>query len=161
TDFQMDAGAPAGELQMLQYTMATWAGFSGSPILLPSGRVAAIHNMARTIKNQNGETRSIAHGVRIDCLLELLVHPGLTAKVPFAVDKSKVGLDKGLKPAPRGEKARADFAKACELVEEAYYQTYVLRAHDKAVAMCEEALNLAPSYAKAYNRRGIALTNFY
>src|SRR5207253_1677651 len=74
TDFRFSTSAPEPEQQFLQYTMATWGGFSGSPVYLPNGHVVALHNMARYVPGRGGEVKSIPHGVRVDCLWELLVH---------------------------------------------------------------------------------------
>jgi tetratricopeptide (TPR) repeat protein len=138
------------ERQQLQYTMATWGGFSGSPVFLPSGRVIAIHNMARTIKNeQTGEIRSIAHGVRIDCLWELLVHHGLQDKVAAKIDESKLDVKRWLQPDERDEV----FAQVKRLTVEA--STFELKNDpEAAIVKINEAIKLAPDFADLYVRRG-------
>jgi tetratricopeptide (TPR) repeat protein len=158
TDFLLNPSVPAHELQFVQYSMSTWGGFSGSPVFLPNGHVAAVHNMARTEKH--GEVvKAIPHGIRADCVLELLVHHGLDDKVSFTIDKSRVRIDRWLKHDARSEKARADLAKAVTLVADAEYLVYVKQDYLKGVAKCEEALKLAPNYAWAYSVRGGAFTN--
>jgi hypothetical protein len=52
TDFFNDAGAASRDRQHLQHTMQSWGGFSGSPIFLANGRVAALHNAGATIQNE-------------------------------------------------------------------------------------------------------------
>ncbi|MCE9532246.1 MAG: trypsin-like peptidase domain-containing protein [Planctomycetes bacterium] len=161
TDFEMNPGVPDAELQFLQYTMAGWGGFSGSPVFLPNGHVAGVHNMARVEKNkQSGEIRHIPHGVRVDCVVEVLVHHGLDDKVPFKIDKSKVAVERWIKPDARTEKARAEFAKAMALVNEASYLIFVKQDFIKGEEKCIEAIKLAPNYASAFNMRGCAINSF-
>jgi len=112
TDFSQSPSAPPGELQFVQYTMATWGGFSGSPVFLPNGRVVAIHNMASTIPNKKtGEVRAIPHGIRVDSLWELLVYHKLDDKIAAKIDPRQVLLERWLKPDEKSEKIRQDYAK--------------------------------------------------
>jgi len=141
------------ERQQLQYTMATWGGFSGSPLFLPSGRVIAIHNMARSIKNeQTGEIRSIAHGVRIDCLWELLVHHGLQDQVGLKIDESKLDVKRWLKPDERDD----FFARVKRLTVESDNLSEIELDHEGAIVKINEAIKLAPDFADLYVRRGAA-----
>lgn len=163
TDFNLRASSNPGELQFLQYTMSTWNGFSGSPVILPSGRVAAVHNMARYAskewENDAREVRSIPHGVRVDCVLEMLVHHKLEDQVPFPVDKSKLNVQRWIEPDARTEKARADYAKAEALVAEAsnlLSQQKFLEIEEK----CNEALKIVPDFGYAYLYRAYATSNF-
>jgi tetratricopeptide (TPR) repeat protein len=160
TDFQNSPGAPAEELQFVQYTMATWGGFSGSPVFLPSGRVGAVHNMARTVKGQNGVVKSLPHGIRADCVLEMLVHHGLDDKMPFKIDKTKVALDRWTKADPKSEKARADYSRAVTLANEGEYLVFVTEDYDKGIEKCNEVMKLVPNYARAYSIRSNAYNNF-
>jgi tetratricopeptide (TPR) repeat protein len=160
TNFQMNPSVPPHELLFVQYTMATWGGFSGSPIFLPNGHVVAVHNMGRT--ERNGEVvRSIPHGIRADCVIELLVHHNLTDKMPFAIDKFKVRLDRWIKPDARTEKALADFARAQWLVEEAHSLVFAKEEHEKGWKKCTEAIDLVPNYAHAYRIRSAAFSYYY
>src|SRR5690606_1985992 len=59
TDFQLGTGAAPEDQLFVQYTMSTWGGFSGSPIFLPDGRVAAVHNMSRAKEDRVKEMRLI------------------------------------------------------------------------------------------------------
>lgn len=161
TDFELNVGGPEAEKQFVQYTMSTWGGFSGSPIFLPSGRVAAVHNMARkTDESPQGEVKTIPHGIRADCVLELLVHHKLDDKVPFPIDKSKISLDRWLKPDQRSEQAREGFAKAILLASEAEYLARFKKDYETAEKKCNEAIKLAPSYARGYYVRCLTLHNF-
>ena len=160
TDFQNSPSAPENELQFVQYTMATWGGFSGSPVFLPSGRVGAVHNMARTVKGQGGVVKSIPHGIRVDCVLELLVHHGLESKMPFSIDKSKVLLDRWTKADEKGDKARAAYAKAVELADKANYLVFVTEDYAKGVDACNEVIKLLPNYARVYAIRSNAYNNY-
>jgi hypothetical protein len=159
-DFHLDPGAPFEELQNVQYTMTTWGGFSGSPVFLPNGRVCAIHNMGRKVKS--GEVvQSMPHGIRVDCLLELLVHHKLEDRVPFAVEKKLVNVERWLQPDPRGDKVRADYAKARQLVKEAYNLIFIKEDYKLGVEKCDEAIALAPQMAIAHNRRAMGFFNYH
>jgi tetratricopeptide (TPR) repeat protein len=166
TDFNLRATAAAADLQFLQYTMSTWGGFSGSPVILPSGRVAAVHNMARSVaRNPDAKDESrkevsrFAHGVRVDCVLEMLAHHGLEDKVPFAVDKTKLDIKKWTDPDERSERARADYAKAEALADEAFGRVGEAKFQE-AEELCNESLKLAPTCADAYLCRAYALNGF-
>jgi V8-like Glu-specific endopeptidase/tetratricopeptide (TPR) repeat protein len=160
TDFEMGATAPVAEKQYLQYTIPTWGGFSGSPVFLPNGHVAAVHNMGRTEKTKAGVVQSFAHGVRADCVLEMLVHHGLEEMVPFKIDKAKVLAERWVKPDARTEKARADFAGAIALADEADYLVFIKQEYVNGIKKCDEVLKLDPNNALAYSIRGCAYGNF-
>jgi tetratricopeptide (TPR) repeat protein len=160
TDFQMNASVPAAELQFLQYTMATWPGFSGSPVFLPSGRVAAVHNMATPEEGRYKQVITIPHGIRVDCVLEMLVHHGLEGKVPFQIDKSKVAVDRWTKTDERSDKARADYAQAAAMVAEAEKLTRFKKQFQEAEKLCNEAMQLTKNYARAYYVRALTRVNF-
>lgn len=155
TDFRLNPSSPPEELQFVQHSAPTWGGFSGSPIFLASGRVAAIHNMSRTVKRAKGddvEVKSIPHGIRADCLLELLVHAGLDDKVPFAIDKSKVNVARWTNPDAHSEKIRTDYAEATKMMHQALAMN---RAKDRAGAIrkLSEAIQLVPTHALAISWR--------
>ena len=68
------AEGPAGR-KMVQYTIQNFGGYSGSPIYLADGRVVAVNNMVRAAKIKELDiTKSIAHGIRADAVLEVLAH---------------------------------------------------------------------------------------
>lgn len=149
SNFNLDPDVPQAELLQLQYTMAGWGGYSGSPVFLSNGHVVAAHNMSRTEKRDNGATKTIAHGVRSDLVLDILVHHGLTDKVPFAIDKTQVDVERWTRPDEKSEKIRANVAQASRLVTEASRLSHQERFAE-AGAKCNEAIKLVPSYMRAY-----------
>jgi tetratricopeptide (TPR) repeat protein len=161
TDFRLSASAPADELQFVQYTMATWPGFSGSPVFLPSGHVVATHNMARSVKGRNGEVRSLPHGIRVDSLWELLAFHGLTDKVGARLEVGSLRVDRWRRPDARDEKIRSDVARAAALIADALRLMDVDEHHKEAVARCNEAIGLVPSYARAYHARMAAFSSYF
>jgi tetratricopeptide (TPR) repeat protein len=160
TDFRQSPSAPPGELQFVQYTMATWGGFSGSPVFLPNGRVVAIHNMASTIPNKKtGEVRAIPHGIRVDSLWELLVYHKLDDKIAAKIDPRQVLLERWLKPDEKSEKIRQDYAQAVALVSDASHLVFVKQDYGLGVDKCTEAIKLMPNYARAYFIRANGFVN--
>lgn len=157
TDFQLSPDAPDNERQFVQYTMSTFAGFSGSPVVLTNGHVIATHNMARTVEGQSGAAKTIPHGIRVDCLWELLAHHGLDAKVPLPVDKSTLDIGRWLKDDPD----ELNFRKAVVLVDEAAHLIYQKQDFAAGAAKCKEANALAPNYARAYLVRAHASINYW
>jgi hypothetical protein len=73
--------------------MTSWFGFSGSPIFANSGRVMAINNSGRALQ-RHGLNLTLAYGVRIDCLWELLEWHGLTDKVASPLPRSELRLSR-------------------------------------------------------------------
>jgi tetratricopeptide (TPR) repeat protein len=161
TDFEMGTSAPYAELQFVQYTMATWPGFSGSPVFLPNGHVAAVHNMASPEEGRYKQIITIPHGIRADCVLEMLVHHGLEGMVPFEIDRSKVLVERWTKPDPRSMKAREDYVTASILVDEAEDLIYNKSKYSAGTEKCNEATKLLPSFARAYYVRSMACNNYY
>ena len=155
TDFH---NGTKSQRQKLQYTMATWGGFSGSPLFLPNGHVVGVHNMARTVKSkQSGVIRSIPHGVRIDCLWELLVHHRLHEKVPIKIDETKLKIKRWLEPDLRDKLA----AHVKQLVYEADRLIILEEKYAEGVKKCSEAIKLVPDYAPAYFARAVGYRNYY
>ena len=77
TDFGNDPNSEWPNNQLVGYTVlgnavATGSGFSGSPIYLESGAVVAINQSHEKPESAN----TLAYGIRIDCLYELLQHHG-------------------------------------------------------------------------------------
>jgi|WetSurMetagenome_2_1015567.scaffolds.fasta_scaffold38119_1 hypothetical protein len=161
TDFRLSPSAPAGELQFVQYTMATWPGFSGSPVFLANGRVAAVHNMANPVKGRSGEIRTIPHGIRVDSLWELLVYHKLEDKIASKINPGQVLLDRWLKPDEQSEKIRQDYARAVTLVSEASNLILVQEKYDLGIDKCTESINLMPYYARAYLVRAKGFMNYW
>lgn len=146
--------------QLLQYSMQTWPGFSGSPVLLSNGHVVGLNHMGRLAeKNYNGiekgqkliEVKSIAHGVRIDCLWELLVYHGLNKKVALPVDPSKLDIARWLKDDPYEARTR----RVMQMVEDALRKRKA-GEYEKAIALCDEGIKAFPEYAKSYLERTIS-----
>ncbi len=73
SDFTRNATADMRDRQFLSHDMASWGGFSGSPIFLANGHVIGLHNSGGTVRKGNDSIR-LAYGIRIDCLWELLAH---------------------------------------------------------------------------------------
>jgi tetratricopeptide (TPR) repeat protein len=161
TDFEMGTSAPHAELQFVQYTMSTWPGFSGSPVFLPNGRVAAVHNMATPEEGRYKQIITIPHGIRSDCVLEMLVHHGLDGMVPFPFDKSKVQVERWTKVDARSAKAREDYVTASILVDEAEDLIYNKSKYSAGTEKCNEALKVLPSLARAHYVRSVACNSYY
>lgn len=161
TDFALSPSAPEEEQQFVQYTMATWGGFSGSPVFLPNGHVAAIHNMARYHKGSAGDVKSIPHGIRADSLWELIVFHKLDGKLTLPVEKDKIRVDRWLKPDERTEKIRRALAEVDRLVTEARQLILFEQDHAAGVKKCDEAIEIMPNYARAYRYRALGFVNYY
>lgn len=155
TDFNLNGGGPASKRQFVQYTLATWSGFSGSPVFLANGRVVAIHNMARYDQGAGGDIKSIAHGIRVDCLWELLVHHKLDDKVSIPVERSSLDIARWLKPDETAEKFRRAIvlaAKADQLIAQKKYS--------EGIRLANEATELAPSFPEPYFIRSTGYINY-
>lgn len=161
TDFSLSLTAPEEERQFVQYTMSTWGGFSGSPVFLPTGHVAAVHNMARYNKGQAGDVKSIPHGIRIDSLWELLVFHKLDDKLTLPVDREKVRVDRWLKPDERTEKLRQALAEVEQLIQDARQLINFEQDYLTGVKKCNQALEIMPTYAPAYRYRALGFVNYY
>ncbi len=154
TDFFNDVDAPDNQLQFIQHSMANWFGFSGSPIFMKNGHVVALNNSGTTQKRGDLIT-SLAFGVRVDCLWEVLKARGLLSQVAVHVDPNSIDVDRFSKPDPTEEKLN----KAKRLVAEA---KIALMREDlmNAVHKCNEALDVMPNLTTAYDTRCNAY-NFY
>jgi len=160
TDFSLAPDAVPEELLFVQYTMSTWPGYSGSPVFLPSGHVAAVHNMGRK-EQSRGVLQSIPHGIRVDALLDMIVFHGLEDKMPFTIDKSRANVERWTKADEKTAQARATYAKAVALAEEAYQLVYVDEQYTAGVNKCNEAMKLVPNLPAAYRRRGGGFANYW
>jgi tetratricopeptide (TPR) repeat protein len=155
TDFFNDANADSRDRQHLQHTMQSWGGFSGSPIFLVNGRVAALHNAGATIQSNEGRAASLQFGVRIDCLWELLAHHKLTEQlaVPVPIDDLRLGRFDGEDP------RLMELRKVKDLLAEAD----ILRAEHKfaeAGELYNEAIKRMPNYAPAHEKKGFNHTDY-
>lgn len=154
TDFMNDVNAPSNELQFMQHSMANWFGFSGSPIFLKNGHVIALNNCGTTKKKGNLIT-SLAWGVRVDCLWELLKQHGLWSQVAISADPSTVDVERFSQPDP----TEAAFNQARRLVAQARID--LMRKDElEAVRKCNEASRIMPHLTAIYDARCIAY-NFY
>jgi tetratricopeptide (TPR) repeat protein len=152
TNFESGVDGPDAEQQFVQYSLKTAGGFSGSPVFLPNGHVVAIHNSGRPLHDPSAVVNAIGHGVRVDCLWELIVHHGLEGEVPFAIDKDKLNVGRWLGADERTERVR----QAVQLVQEAEQLVYSERQHAAGFAKCTEALQLVRGFGDAYRVRGDA-----
>lgn len=154
TDFNLNASVSPEEAKRVQHTMSSWGGFSGSPIIIPNGHVVALHNMSRKV-SRGSETRSIPHGVRVDCLWELICYHKLDELVPIPVSRSQFDLGRFDKPRPQDEQ----YHKAIERVNAAWL-LILNREHSEAVEVASEAIELAPGFATAYRARAMAYMQY-
>ncbi len=145
SDFQYEGGVRAELAQMLQYTMQSFGGFSGSPVFMPSGEVIGLHNSARSID----KSRVVAHGIRIDALWELLVHCNLDDRVAVPMDKDKLLIKRWLETDPNMEK----FNALTKLMNEADTLIYNKEEFAAGIEKCNEAVKLYGKYAPAYRTR--------
>lgn len=147
TDFYNKADVPTQDCQFLQHTMANWFGFSGSPIFLSNGHVAALNNSGSSVK-KGGLVTSLAYGVRVDCLWELLAHHDLTEHVAVPVPKSELRLDRFQGEDPQLQKltkARDLVLRARSLIKEKQWKP--------AGDVLDDATRLMPGYAWIYDTR--------
>ena len=153
TDFHGKSVATE-RMQFVQHTAAGWGGFSGSPIFLTNGHVVALHNMRRTAEDRSAIAH-ISHGVRIDCLWELLVYHKLDNLLPLQVDKTKLDVARFSKPDPELEK----FQRVVILVQEAD-DLNTEGKYAEAAEKCTAAMNLSPDYPLIYAVRMESHTNY-
>jgi hypothetical protein len=144
TDFILNAVADPADLQLLQHTAASWNGFSGSPLILPNGHVAGIHNSRQRALESK---RQSAYGIRIDCLWELLRFHGLDNFVAISADGYSIRLDRHLKVFPGLE----NVVQAFDLIGENLSENNPV----KAIERCDRALKLAPQVGMIYGNRSI------
>jgi tetratricopeptide (TPR) repeat protein len=156
TNFRLSVNVPEEELQFVQTTLANWFGFSGSPLYLANGHVVAVNNSSRSAEKKGLKTQ-ISHAVRVDCLWELLVHHGLDGKVPVPVTKSRLRIDRWLKPEAAGD----HFRRAVKLVDEAASLINYQQKFRAGVDKCDEAILLFPEYPLSYQVRAAGLNNCY
>ena len=154
TDFANSIDVPANELQFIQHSMASWPGFSGSPIFLPSGHVVAIHNSGRSL-DQNGSRTSMAFGIRVDCLWEALKQHNLLDKVAIKVDPNTIDIMRFAQADPALE-ALNEVRRMISLARIDLMRKKPLAAAEK----CTEVIEALPDYAEAYDVRCIAY-NFH
>jgi tetratricopeptide (TPR) repeat protein len=151
--FDRDVSADSKNNQMVEYTMGTWGGFSGSPVFLENGHVVAINNSHQTFHSGDMSTTQ-AYGIRIDCLWELLQHyPGLAQLVPTAASVDKEQMQRDVDQAPKPDQKAWD---AIQLLNTARNKT---PAQQKDI--CTQAIEKSPKLAYAYGKRGVAYRDIY
>jgi tetratricopeptide (TPR) repeat protein len=153
--FSGDENCPSNERQMVQHDMGTWFGSSGSPIFLSNGHVVAIDTYLAVVASKNNATTNLDFGVRVDCLWELLFYHHLADQVTFAADRTSLSMRRYETPDPK----ETDLHSAIQLVHRCdrllLDGQYVLAAE-----YCNQAIQLAPAYAKAYQMRSEVLNEF-
>ena len=144
SDFLNSADADPRDRQFLRHTMGSWGGFSGSPIFLAGGRVAAIHNAAGS--RQSGSVIALlSYGIRIDCLWELLAYHALTDKITVPLPTADLRLARF-----EVEDAKLNaFDEAKDLVERGKILMQE-GSHSAAGELFNEAIGKTPNYADAY-----------
>ena len=144
SDFANNAKAPIEDRQFIRHTMGSWGGFSGSPIFLANGRVAAIHNAAGS--RQSGSVVALlSYGIRIDGLWELLTYHRLATKVAVPIPLTRTRLSRFLGDDPK-------------LIELQQALTLLLRANDlnyvgkngEAGELYNQIIRRAPTFATAH-----------
>ncbi len=97
SDFDNDVNVPDDRLQFVQHSMASFPGFSGSPIFLANGHVIALNNSGGTVKH-GSVTAQLSFGVRVDCLWECIKQNQLWNQVAISGDPSIVDVDRFAAP---------------------------------------------------------------
>lgn len=155
TDFQLGVSGPPAQRQFVQYSMSTWGGFSGSPVMLSTGKVVAVHNSGRAVK-EGDYAKNINRGIRIDCVWEMLAHHGLADKVRIPVEPSSLNLSRWAHDEPHDIALR----KAIELTNEADRLIFIEQDFAAGSAKCGEAIELAPKYTLPYRYRSTSSGNY-
>lgn len=140
------AATPA-QAQLLQHTAQGWGGFSGSPLFLPNGHVIGLHHASRSAEEGPYRIR-LSHGVRIDCLWELLVYHDLDGQLPQKIDRSSIDLTRFSQPDPNLPKLEKVVQLLTEIAKLATRREYA-----EASTRCNEILRLIPDFPFAYGLR--------
>lgn len=144
TGYNGEAGATPARQQLVHLSVPLLPGFSGSPVILSDGRVAAVANP------RAGGAGQLGSGVRTDALWELIRFADLQGRIPGAPERIQIVTPP--QPDPRVEALR----RAMRLVDEAAD----FRHHhefEEATEHLEEAIELLPDYWKAYWMRGVSI----
>ena len=152
TDYTMSSNGPDGFKQFVQHSLANFGGFSGSPIFTKSGHVVVINNSGR-VEEDRGMRQNLSFGIRIDALWELIAYHKLDDKVSLPVTKASLQLERFEMPSELTEK----FEKAILLVDDCDEHDWSTAAGiEKAIHDLDRAIELAPGYPAAYERRAVA-----
>jgi tetratricopeptide (TPR) repeat protein len=144
SDFSNNAKAPIEDRQFIRHTMGSWGGFSGSPIFLANGRVAAIHNAAGS-RQSGGVVALLSYGIRIDCLWELLTNHRLGAKVPVPIPLTRTRLSRFLGEDPK----LREHLEVLKLLERAHNLNAAGRISE-AGELYNQVIRRAPTLARAH-----------
>lgn len=157
TDFNLEDPGREEAAQLLQYTMETYGGFSGSPIFLASGEVVGLNNMARRVQLPGQPERTLAHGIRADSLWELLAFHKLEERVTVPVPSSQLLLARWSQPDPAWDL----FRRLKKILNEAQYLIHTKLDFAGGIAKCDQAVKLYPRFAEAYDARSSGFNNWY
>ncbi|MBM3999558.1 MAG: PDZ domain-containing protein [Planctomycetes bacterium] len=144
TDFQMRGASSEDRRQYLQHTALGLNGASGSPLFLANGRVAGIHNSYRTQRTSQ-YLAQLSHGIRIDCLWELILYHKLDNLFPVPVSRDSVNLARFDAPDEEIEKYRKIWALLVEAD-----RLMLDRKFAEAAQVCKQAIASAPEYPYGY-----------
>jgi tetratricopeptide (TPR) repeat protein len=150
TDFARKAAAPE-RCQLLQYSVPTAGGCGGAPVYVRNGAVVGINNAQRRV-----DDRLVAQGIRIDSLWELLVHNDLTGKVPIPVAADRLDLKRWAGPDPAWDL----YVRVWKLEDQATHLWFDRMRFRDAIDKCDEALTLYNQYARAYQTRAKAYSQW-
>lgn len=182
TDFDQQPDVGERRLQFVQHTATSWPGFSGSPLFLPNGRVAAINNCGDEVEDPNPgrknaglppRRKSLQYGIRIDCLRELLAYHKLEQMVTIPREKDEPAIPKTEAPDPKkeaddaAEAARmklreANRKRVAQIVEEmrkSARRHIVDQKYREALELCDDAIKLFPNYGGLHSVRALACIN--
>jgi tetratricopeptide (TPR) repeat protein len=154
SDFGNEVNVPSDRLQFVQHSMANWFGFSGSPIFLTEGTVVALNNSGRSLST-GGLTTSLAYGVRVDCLWELMAYHDLLGKLPVAIGRKEVNIERFSQP-DANEKLLRNIRKLLASAAQEIYSGH----ENNAVEHCNRAVKLMPNYAPIFSTRAWAYNQY-
>jgi tetratricopeptide (TPR) repeat protein len=135
------------EPQIVQHSIFTWFGASGAPIFLSNGHVAAI-NTGVTVQHREGLTREQAFGIRADCVWELIAYYHLAPRLLGPVSEAGLNLARFRNVDPYETNCHTAMALIAQCDRLMLKGDFLL-----AIEKCNQALLLAPGYAKALRMR--------
>lgn len=160
TDFEHNPAVSPSRLRFLQHNLQSWPGTSGSPLFRGDGKIIGIQNSLRAVASDvEGVTLTalIPHGIRVDCLWELLVQEELIQHVK--------GKPEGLVAEMYQKGFILDLA--LELAIALHNEGLIIllftdeptRFRD-AAKLANEAIRLAPGYWRGYALLGSAWNHY-
>ena len=140
--------------QHVQHSIPSWFGSSGGPIFLASGHVVAIDTESGQLR-RNDRTANVNFGVRIDCIWELLAYHNLTDQVTLPAGTGTIDLACYQRTDTQDAKTHSAMAlvSACD-------RLMLSGDFELACEQCNQAILLAPTYAKAFRMRGNVLREY-